>query len=54
MKIAEFAKNLRERNSDIDKMLLVCLMLNFGDQDITEVKKKYGEIVVIEFEKYLE
>lgn len=54
MKCYEFAENLKNRNNDIDKMLLVCLMLNFGDQDISEMEKKYGEIVVNEFSKYLE
>mgnify|MGYP001589035480 FL=1 len=54
MKCYEFANNLKNSNNDIDKMLLVCLMLNFSEQDITVLKNKYGETVIKKFQEYLE
>ena len=53
MKVYEFAENLKNSNNDIDKMLLVCLMLNFAEQDITILKNKYGETVIKKFQEYL-
>ena len=53
MKCYEFAENLKYSNNDMDKMLLVVLMLNFSEQDIAELKKKYGETVINRFSEYL-
>ena len=54
MKCYEFAENLKNRSNDIDKMLLVCLMLNFSEQDIAVLKNRYGETVINKFQEYLE
>ena len=54
MKCYEFANNLKNSNNDIDKMLLVCLMLNFSEQDVSEMYNKYGNSVMTRFATYLE
>ena len=54
MRCYEFSENLKNSNNDIDKMLLVCLMLNFSEQDIVVLKNKYGETVINKFQEYLE